>query len=145
MQRITISVDDELAADFERLLEKRRYRNRSEAFRDLVRGELSRESLESGLGNCVGVVSYTYDHHARTLSKRMVEHQHDHASLVVSSMHVHLDHDRCVEAVVMRGATRQVRHLAESIVAETGIENGTIHLIPIEGAEKPHHGHSCHE
>ena len=134
MQRLTFSVDDDLAEDFEQLLKARHYKNRSEAFRDLVRREIASDVAESGNGECVAVVAYAFDHKTRALSNRMVEHQHEHTSLVISSMHVHLNHDKCVEAVVMRGKMRQVRHLAETLIAETGVENGSISIIPI--AEK---------
>ena len=134
MQRLTFSVDDDLAEDFERLLKARHYKNRSEAFRDLVRREIASDVAESGNGECVAVVAYAFDHKTRALSNRMVEHQHEHTSLVISSMHVHLNHDKCVEAGVMRGKMRQVRHLAETLIAETGVENGSISIIPI--AEK---------
>lgn len=134
MQRLTFSVDDDLAEDFERLLKARQYKNRSEAFRDLVRREIASDVAESGNGECVAVVAYAFDHKTRALSNRMVEHQHEHTSLVISSMHVHLNHDKCVEAVVMRGKMCQVRHLAETLIAETGVENGSISIIPI--AEK---------
>ena len=134
MQRLTFSVDDDLAEDFERLLKARHYKNRSEAFRDLVRREIASDVAESGNGECVAVVAYAFDHKTRALSNRMVEHQHEHTSLVISSMHVHLNHDKCVEVVVMRGKMRQVRHLAETLIAETGVENGSISIIPI--AEK---------
>ena len=139
MQRITISVDDELANDFERLLKERHYKNRSEAFRDLVRRELSSKANRESTGDCVAVVSYAYDHHARVLSNRMVEHQHQHTALVISSMHVHLDHERCLETVVMRGKIKAVRKLAETMIAETGVENGSIHIIPIEATKHTHH------
>ncbi len=129
MQRITISVDDQLAKDFERLLKERHYKNRSEAFRDLVRRELTNDAARDTKGDCVAVVSYAYDHHARVLSNRMVEHQHQHTSLVISSMHVHLDHEHCLEAVVMRGKVKEVQHLAKTMLAETGVENGSIHMI----------------
>ena len=133
MQRLTFSVDDDLAEDFERLIKTRHYKNRSEAIRDLVRREIASEITESGDGDCVAVVAYAYDHKTRALSNRMVEHQHEHTSLVISSMHVHLNQDKCVEAVVMRGKMRQVRHLAETMIAETGVENGSIGIIPIAG------------
>lgn len=131
MQRLTFSVDDDLAEDFERLHKARHYKNRSEAFRDFVRREIASDVAESGNGECVAVVAYAFDHKTRALSNRMVEHQHEHTSLVISSMHVHLNHDKCVEAVVMRGKMRQVRHLAETMIAETGVENGSIGIIPI--------------
>ena len=95
-----------------------------------MRREIASDVAESGNGECVAVVA-AFDHKTRALSNRMVEHQHEHTSLVISSMHVHLNHDKCVEAVVMRGKMRQVRHLAETMIAETGVENGSIGIIPI--------------
>ena len=88
MQRLTFSVDDDLAEDFERLLKARHYKNRSEAFRDLVRREIASDVAESGNGECVAVVAYAFDHKTRALSNRMVEHQHEHTSLVLSLIHI---------------------------------------------------------
>ena len=102
MQRVTISLDDDLAQAFDRLIEERGYSNRSEAVRDLVRNELARREVSDDAGSCVAGVSYAFDHHERQLSKRMAAHQHAHTHLVISTMHVHIDETRCAAAVVMR-------------------------------------------
>ncbi len=145
MQRLTISLDDDIARSFDELIERQGYKNRSEAFRDLLRERIAQEKIGQGQGDCVAVVSYAYDHHKRQLSAKMVERQHDHTSLVISTMHVHITHSNCVESVVMKGPVSQVLDLARETVAQTGVEHGQINIIPCEEQEHDHdhgHGHS---
>ncbi len=130
MQRLTISIDDDLAADFDALIEARRYSNRSEAFRDLVRRELQQERLaRQPDAPCVGTLTYLYDHHDRTTAMRLMDMQHDHHGLTVSSMHAHLEHDLCIETSILRGPADAVNALAQAILAEKGVTNGQLHLI----------------
>lgn len=142
MQRLTISVDEDIARAFDALIEERRYKNRSEAFRDLLRRELAQNAFERQNADCVAVVSYAFDHHARNLSSKMVEHQHEHQSIVISSMHVHISQNKCVETVVMRGPYDKVHRLAQDTIAETGIEEGAVNYIAVrQDDEKEHHAH----
>lgn len=138
MQRFTISIDDDLAQAFDLLMERRGYKNRSEAFRDMIRKEMALETVIRNQGECVAVVSYLFDHHRLQLSEKMTALQHEHAALVVSSMHVHVNSHDCVETVVMRGPVRDVSALAKATVAERGIENGAVHLIPLPDLAKDH-------
>ncbi|ACS84088.1 MULTISPECIES: nickel-responsive transcriptional regulator NikR [Musicola] len=132
MQRLTISMDDQLAADFDDLMARKGYANRSEAFRDMLRRELGEMTVASDRnGECVAVLSYVYDHHERQLSSRLAGMQHDHHSLTVSTMHTHLSHDECVETVILRGQTWQVEQFAEQVIAETGVRHGRLNLIPL--------------
>jgi CopG family transcriptional regulator, nickel-responsive regulator len=97
MERFTISLDEKLASEFDRLIRERGYLNRSEAVRDLLRGKLDELRLqESQAPFCVASLSYVYNHHERDLAERLTELQHDHHDLVVASTHVHLDHDNCL-------------------------------------------------
>lgn len=131
MQRLTISLDDQLALDFDELMRRKGYANRSEAFRDMLRRELGEMTLETDKsGECVAVLSYLYDHHERQLSSRLAEMQHGHHGLTVSTMHAHLSHDECVETLILRGATAQVEAFAESVMAQTGVRHGRLNLIP---------------
>lgn len=135
MQRLTISLDDDLAEAFEALMRRKGYANRSEAIRDLLRRELGETSLSEGAAQqCVAVLSYVYDHHERQLSSRLTDIQHDHHDLTVSTMHAHLDHDKCIEAVFLRGTTRKVMDFAESVKAQTGVRHGHVHLVPVGGS-----------
>ena len=105
MRRVTISVDDDLADTFDRLVEDKGYGSRSEAFRDLVRGALNNAQMKAGTAKyCVGALSYVYNHHERQLASRLTSLQHDHHDLTVSTMHAHLDHDNCLETVILKGA-----------------------------------------
>ncbi|MBS1207873.1 MAG: nickel responsive regulator [Proteobacteria bacterium] len=135
MQRLTISLDDDLAEAFEALMRRKGYANRSEAIRDLLRRELGETSLAEGpVQQCVAVLSYVYDHHERQLASRLTDIQHEHHDLTVSTMHAHLDHANCVEAVFLRGATGKVMDFAESVKAQTGVRHGHAHVVPVETA-----------
>lgn len=144
MQRITLSIDDDLAEDFERLTALRGYRNRSEAVRDLIRSALAeREVADPAPGAlCVASASYVYDHHERQLALRLTELQHAHGDLVISLMHAHVSGDDCLETVFLRGAIEAVRAFADALVAEPGVRHGTVSIIPLDECTGGHvHGH----
>ena len=147
MQRYTISLEDGLAAQFEAWIRKHRYENRSEAIRDLLRDRFSDEALsENDSGDSVGCVSYVYDHHQRELGRRLAQGQHEHHELAVSTLHVHLDADQCLEVALLRGATAAVREQAQQLIAERGVRHGRLHLLPVSPAAPSHehahaHGH----
>ena len=130
MQRITISIDDELSRGFDALAQARGYTSRSEAIRDLVRRALDDQRVEAG-GDapCIANLSYVFDHHMRDLSQRLTEIEHDHHGLVVSTTHVHLDHDTCLESAIVRGPIDAVRALANQVQAERGVRFGALNLI----------------
>ena len=133
MRRLTISVDDDLAQEFDRLVANKGYLNRSEAFRDLVRRELGQAELVAGKAiSCVATVSYVYDHRERQLSNRLAQIQHDHHDVTVASQHVRLDHDNCLETVILKGSITDVRACADSLIAQTGVRHGNVHLVPVE-------------
>ena len=144
MRRITISVDEALAEQFDDLIERHGYSNRSEAFRDLLRGRIEGERMESkSARHCIANVSYIYNHHARELASRLALQQHAHHDLCVSTMHVHLDHDNCMETIVMRGTFKEVSVFANALIAESGVRHGNIHIVPIdvEMPSKARHRH----
>lgn len=146
MRRITISVNDELAQQFDDLIERRGYVNRSEAFRDLLRGRLEEErKLDGNVTHCVGTISYIYNHHERELASRLAAFQHAHHDICISSMHVHLDHENCMETVTVRGVFREVRAFADALVAQSGVRHGNIHIVPVEMdssyTKRHHHVH----
>jgi CopG family nickel-responsive transcriptional regulator len=143
MQRLTISIDDELAADFDAFVAQRGYGNRSEAVRDLIRARLEAErEVTDPDTHCVASLSFVYDHHQRALAERLAEHQHEHHDLTVAAMHVHLDHENCLETVVLQGGTQAVRHFAAAITAEPGVRHGSLNVVTMEPAEP--HAHAGH-
>ena len=144
MERITMSIDERLAKEFDALIAKRGYTSRSEAMRDLLRREVeTHRSAYEVKSHCVANLSYIYNHHERELAERLTETQHEHHDLVVSSMHVHLDHDHCLESVILRGPTAAVRGFAHRIEAERGVRHGHLNLVTVETGDT-HTGQAAH-
>ena len=143
MQRITITLDEKLVEQFETFRKRHGYGNRSEAFRDLVRERLDVEHLERGPGiDCIATLTYVYNHHERELATRMTQVQHDHHDLTVSTLHVHLDHHNCLEAVVLRGPLDRVQGFANEVIAQPGVRHAKLHILPVTVREQAH-GHGA--
>lgn len=142
MERITISIESELASAFDVLSEAHGYASRSEAIRDLMRGWLASESLRAERSAwCVAQIGFVYSHRDRTLVERLAAIEHDHHDLVVSSNVVQLDHDHRLETLIARGQTQAVRALADLLVAQRGVRHGGVSIIPVDRHEDEH-GHS---
>lgn len=142
MERITISINEHLAEAFDRLIAQRGYKNRSEAVRDLVRKHLEAElALESNEGYCVANLSYVFNHHERDLAERLTVLQHDHHDLTVATMHAHLDHDNCLESLILRGSTVGVRAFADAMKAERGVRHGQLNLVTVDISSGHDHQH----
>ena len=142
MERFTISLDSELATEFDRLIAQRGYVNRSEAVRDLIRERLGSALLDANKAKwCVATVTYVYDHHEQTVTSRLMDLQHEHHDLVVSSLHTHLDHENCLETVILRGPTAAVQECASQLIALRGVRHGQVHLVAL-AQESGHHKHS---
>src|SRR5205814_6292650 len=133
MQRVTITIDDELMVELDRIIAARGYQNRSEAIRDLARSGIRQaaESLDQER-DCVAALVYVYDHSARQLSKRLADTFHDHHDLSLASMHAHLDRESCMEVTILRGKTDRVQHLAEHVIAERRVRPGRRVLVPTD-------------
>jgi CopG family nickel-responsive transcriptional regulator len=142
MQRFTITLDAQLVALFEKFMQARGYQNRSEAIRDLIRERLDSVRLEqSPQGGCMASLTYVYNHHQRELASRLTEEQHAHHDLVVSTLHVHLDHDNCMETVILQGQVERVQDFANTVVAQPGVRHGRLYLLPVETTQSAHaHG-----
>jgi CopG family nickel-responsive transcriptional regulator len=142
MERFTISLDDQLAADFDRLITERGYGNRSEAVRDILRAHLDRlREQRNADGPCVANLSYVYNHHERDLAERLTGLQHEHHDLTLSTMHAHLDHDHCIETVILSGPASAVRRFAEQLMAERGVRHGALNLVMVEKGHAHTHPH----
>lgn len=124
LARIGIAIPGELLEEFDRLIERRGYATRSEAVRDLVRKELVDEVSASPNAQIYGAVTLIYDHHARLLLDKLTQIQHDYHDAIISSMHAHLDHDNCLEVILVRGKSASVRKLADLLIATKGVKHG---------------------
>jgi CopG family nickel-responsive transcriptional regulator len=145
MQRVTITLDDDLMADLDRIIAARGYQNRSEAIRDLARSGLQQAAVEvAGSRRCVAALVYVYDHHARDLPRRLTQEFHDHHNLSQATLHVHLDEESCLEVTVLKGRGSEVQGFANHVIAERGVRHGQVVYVPApEGMPHDHpHGHS---
>jgi len=119
--RFGVSIPESLLQKFDQYLQRKHYRNRSEAIRDLIREKLVEEEWRESRREVVGTITYVYDHHKRELTDRLIDLQHDHYAQIISTQHVHLDHDRCLEVIIVRGPVSAVRDLADRIKSLKGI------------------------
>lgn len=128
LSRIGVAIDSELLDKFDQLIAKRGYTNRSEAFRDLIRDELVQKHWESPESNVVGTVTLVYDHHVRMLSDRLTDLQHEFHRSILSTLHVHLDHDHCLEVLVVRGKAGAVKKIADALISTKGVKHGRLSI-----------------
>ena len=126
LSRVGVAIDSDLLSKFDELIEKRGYTNRSEAFRDLIRDELIEKTSESPEASVVGTVTLVYDHHVRQLNEKLTDMQHDHHRSILSTLHVHLDHDNCLEVIVVRGKAGSVRQIADALISTKGVKHGRL-------------------
>jgi CopG family nickel-responsive transcriptional regulator len=136
LARIGIAISEDLLKEFDDLIARRSYTNRSEAFRDLVRKELVDEISVSGDAEVCGTVTLVYDHHVRLLSEKLTELQHQYHAAVMSSIHVHLDHDNCLEVILVRGRSSLVKDLANALIATKGVKHGRF-MLTVSGRHLP--------
>jgi CopG family transcriptional regulator, nickel-responsive regulator len=134
LSRIGVAIDSELLEKFDQHIAKRGYTNRSEAFRDLIRDELIETKWELPDSQVVGTVTLVYDHHVRMLSEKLTDMQHAAYHNVLSTLHVHLDHDNCLEVIVVKGASTAVKKIADALISTKGVKHGRL-TITSSGAD----------
>lgn len=126
LSRIGVAIDADLLERFDRFIEKQGYTNRSEAFRDLIRDRLVNAAVEATDATVVGSITLIYNHHARLLPEKLADLQHESHDLIISTTHVHLDHDTCLEVVVVKGESKQVQKLADVLIGVKGVQHGRL-------------------
>jgi len=124
--RFGVSMEEGLLKDFDRMIMRRKWANRSEALRDLVRRELIQSRWQEAARQVVGTVTMLYDHHKRELPEKLIDMQHRHSAKALSSLHIHLDERNCLEVVVVRGKAAEVRALADSLIGTKGVKQGEL-------------------
>ena len=126
LERFGVSMDRELLAAFDERIGQAGYGNRSEAIRDMMRDYIVGQEWQDPEAEVVGTVTIVYDHHARQLDERLTEMQHAHHAAIRCTTHVHLDAHNCVEVIVVSGAAKLVRHLADSLISAKGVKHGRL-------------------
>jgi CopG family nickel-responsive transcriptional regulator len=125
--RFGVSLDKALLDKFDRYIRERNYSNRSEAFRDLIRQELIKKEWQEG-DDVAGAITLIYDHHRRDLLAKITDLQHDFQKIIISTQHIHLDHDNCLEIVAVRGQAREVTKLANMLKSIKGVKHCTLSM-----------------
>ena len=143
MQRITITIDDDLLETIDKISTQRGYASRSETLRDLVRDAVTRaQPTIDGEAKVYAALTYVYEHETRDLSRRLTTTQHNHHDLSVSTLHVHIDGHDCLEVSVLKGKVDEIKTFADSVVTQRGVRFGNLHLIPSEHDTHHSEGHS---
>ncbi|NOX38225.1 MAG: nickel-responsive transcriptional regulator NikR [Calditrichaeota bacterium] len=129
--RFGVSLPENLIRNFDEWIRSKQYPNRSEAIRDLIRKALIDEAVQSDQV-VLGVLNIVYDHHKRALSDELAHLQHDYYHLIISVTHVHLDHDNCLEVILLKGKARDVQRLSDKIIALKGVKHGKLYVTSVQ-------------
>ena len=126
LKRFGVAMDVSLLAAFDELIARSGYQNRSEAIRDLVRDHLVESQWRDPQAPVIGTITLVYDHHASDIEHRLTHLQHEHPEHICASTHVHLDHNNCLEVIVVRGPSDMIRDLAGQLIASRGVKHGKL-------------------
>ncbi|OGF68296.1 MAG: nickel-responsive regulator [Candidatus Fischerbacteria bacterium RBG_13_37_8] len=125
--RFGVSVEKTLLEKFDRLIKEKNYVNRSEALRDLIRRELVEKHWQ-GTDEIAGALTIIYNHHKRELLNKIIEVQHEFQKVIISTTHIHLDHDNCMEIIAVKGNPSRVKKLSESLTSIKGVKHGVLSI-----------------
>ncbi len=126
--RFGISMNEQLLQAFDKKIVSQGYVNRSEAVRDLIRNKLVELEWEDESQEVAGTITLVYDHHVRGLSNQLTEMQHDCHDMILSTTHVHLDHNNCLEVLVIKGPAGQARLVADKLIGVKGVKHGQLSI-----------------
>ncbi|HOO55590.1 MAG TPA: nickel-responsive transcriptional regulator NikR [bacterium] len=132
MEKVTrfgVSVPHDLLKKFDSYIKSKKYSNRSEAIRDLIRNSLSSEEWRDGSNEVMGSINLVYDHHTRELSEKIGDLQHNYFKNIVSTTHIHLDAHNCLEVVIVRGKSSVIRELSDMLTSMKGVKLGKLSLL----------------
>lgn len=128
LTRFGVSIPDSLLGDFDRLIGRKGYQNRSEAIRDLIRDSLVTEEWNKGKREMVGTIALVYSHHTRELSRMLTKMQHDHFQTILSTLHIHLDEHNCLEVLVIKGKGEELQKISDRLIGIRGVKHGKLSL-----------------
>jgi CopG family transcriptional regulator, nickel-responsive regulator len=141
LSRIGVSLESDLLDRFDKFIDEKGYDNRSEAFRDLIRDRLVGTAIVASKVPVVGTVTLIYDHHTRLLPEKLADLQHQHHEVVISTLHAHLDHDTCLEVVLLRGKSGEVQQLADKLISTKGVRHGRLVMSSPDIVSPHRHSH----
>jgi len=124
--RFSASLPKKLLRDFNAMAKQKGYDNRSQALADMIRDHLVEHHQHHGDHEIAGTITLLFDHHKRHLQESLTDLQHDHSKSIIATLHVHLDHDNCLEVIVVRGRAASVKKLADTLIAAKGVKHGRL-------------------
>jgi CopG family transcriptional regulator, nickel-responsive regulator len=124
--RFTVSMPPALLRQFDRMTRDKGYSNRSQAIADMIRNELVDHKQKTGEGEIAGTITLVFDHHKQNLQAALTDIQHDHHAVIISALHVHLDHHNCLEVLVVRGQASVIRSIADELITAKGVKHGKL-------------------
>ncbi len=127
IMRFGVSIEDGLLKNFDRLISEKGYQNRSEAIRDLIRDSLVKEEWQSGK-EMVGTIAIVYSHHTRELSRILTNLQHRFFKSILSTTHIHLDAQNCLEVLIVRGKGDEIKKISDRLIGIKGVKHGRFSL-----------------
>jgi CopG family nickel-responsive transcriptional regulator len=126
--RFGVSIEERLLKNFDRLIAEKGYQNRSEAIRDLIRDSFVQEEWKEGTKEMVGTIAIVYSHHTRELSRTLTDMQHRFYKTILSTLHIHLDEDHCLEVLVVRGKGEELKKIGDRLIGTKGVKHGKLSL-----------------
>lgn len=127
LERFSIAIEKQLLQKFDAFISRRKYKTRSEAIRDLIRASFVKEEW-TGNEDVVGIITLTYDHHSGKLLEKIMEVQHSYFQNIVSTTHIHLDHHNCLESIITRGRSKDIKDLADKLISLKGVKTGNLSM-----------------
>ncbi len=126
LNRFSISMPASLLKDLDAMVREKGFANRSQAVAEMVRSQLVEHHQQVGNRDIAGTITLVYDHHKPHLQAALTDIQHDHHDVIISTLHVHLDHDNCLEVLVVRGQGSVIRKIADELIAAKGVKHGRL-------------------
>jgi len=124
--RFSVSLDKKLLRELDRMCHEKGYDNRSLAIADMIRAHLVEHRQQLGRAEIAGSITLVYDHHKHHLQDLLTDLQHEHREVIISTLHCHLDHDNCLEVLAVHGRAREVKQLADELIAAKGVKHGKL-------------------
>jgi CopG family nickel-responsive transcriptional regulator len=134
--RFTVSVPQTLAKQLDRMTREKGYDNRSLAVADMIRDQLVEHHQNYGNRDIAGTITLVYDHHKQHVQAALTDIQHDHHDVIISTLHVHLDHDNCLEVLAVRGQAGTIKKIADELIAAKGVKHGKL-TVTTSGKDLP--------
>jgi CopG family nickel-responsive transcriptional regulator len=136
VSRFSVSLPPQLLKQLDGMAREKGYENRSQAIADMIRAQLVEHRQKSGTAEIAGTITLVYDHHKQHVQATLTDIQHDHHSVIISTLHVHLDHDNCLEVLVVRGKADVIRKIADELTTAKGVKHGKL-TVTTTGSDLP--------